>query len=75
MRTPAEQGRLLLRALHETVLVRYDANATDIDDVIATGEFNCLSSALLYVIAAHERRHLWQASRVRQAATIDNRDR
>jgi hypothetical protein len=54
VRTPAEQGRLLLHALHETVLVRYDANATDIDDVIATGEFNCLSSALLYVIAAHE---------------------
>lgn len=25
------------------------------------------------VIAAHERRHLWQARRVRQAATVDNR--
>ena len=27
------------------------------------------------VIVAHERRHLWQAWRVRQAATVDNRER
>ena len=27
------------------------------------------------VIVAHERRHLWQAWRVRRAATVDNRDR
>jgi hypothetical protein len=46
------RGDALLRALHETVLRKYVATASEIDDVARTGEFNCLSSALLYVVAA-----------------------
>jgi tetratricopeptide (TPR) repeat protein len=39
-------------ALHETVLRRYELGATELDHVERTGEFNCLSSALLYLVAA-----------------------
>jgi tetratricopeptide (TPR) repeat protein len=48
----AARGRALLAALHETVLRRYDLAATELDQVERTGEFNCLSSALLYLVAA-----------------------
>lgn len=51
-KTAAARGDALLRALHETVFRKYSATASEIDDVIRTGEFNCLSSALLYVVAA-----------------------
>lgn len=51
-RTGAARGAMLLRALHETVFRRYAATATEIDDVVRTGEYNCLSSALVYVVAA-----------------------
>lgn len=51
-RTAAGRGDVLLRALHETVLRRYADTATELDDVVRTGEYNCLSSALLYVVAA-----------------------
>lgn len=46
------RGATLLRALHDTVFRSYALTATEIDDVVATGEFNCLSSALLFVVAA-----------------------
>lgn len=48
----AKRGATLLRALHDTVLRRYAAQSTALDEVVRTGEFNCLSSALLYVVAA-----------------------
>ncbi len=48
----AARGRMLLGALHETVLRRYELSATELDHVERTGEFNCLSSALLYLVAA-----------------------
>lgn len=48
----AARGRTLLTALHETVLRRYELSATGLDHVERTGEFNCLSSALLYLVAA-----------------------
>jgi tetratricopeptide (TPR) repeat protein len=51
-RTAAERGDTLLRALHETIFRRYAATATEVDLVAPTGEYNCLSSALLYVVAA-----------------------
>ncbi len=51
-RTAHKRGDVLLRALHDTVLRTYVVTATEIDDVVRTGEFNCLSSALLYVVAA-----------------------
>ncbi len=51
-RGEAARGRTLLIALHETVLRRYELAATELDQVERTGEFNCLSSALLYLVAA-----------------------
>ncbi len=49
---PRARGRKLLVALHDTLLTRYVANATSIPRLLETGEFNCLSSAVLYVLAA-----------------------
>ncbi|MCC7075446.1 MAG: hypothetical protein IT383_29305 [Deltaproteobacteria bacterium] len=51
-RNGAARGAVLLRALHDTVLREYQLTATEVDDVIHTGQFNCLSSALLFVVAA-----------------------
>lgn len=51
-KSEAARGRALLVGLHETVLRRYQLNATALDQVERTGEFNCLSSALLYLVAA-----------------------
>ncbi|MBI1945495.1 MAG: hypothetical protein HYS27_07355 [Deltaproteobacteria bacterium] len=51
-RTAAARGAQLLRGLHDTVFRQYALTATEVDDVIHTGEFNCLSSALLFVVAA-----------------------
>lgn len=48
----AARGRTLLVALHDTVFRRYELSATALDHVERTGEFNCLSSALLYLVAA-----------------------
>lgn len=48
----AARGRTLLIALHDTVLRRYELGATGLDHVERTGEYNCLSSALLYLVAA-----------------------
>jgi len=46
------RGATLLRALHDTVLRRYVETQSRVDVVIAGGEFNCLSSAVVYAIAA-----------------------
>lgn len=48
----AARGRTLLVAMHDTVLRRYELSATELDHVERTGEFNCLSSALLYLVAS-----------------------
>jgi tetratricopeptide (TPR) repeat protein len=50
--TPADRGRTLLAALHETVLRRYDAGATQVTRVVNGGEFNCVSSSVVFVVAA-----------------------
>ncbi len=47
-----KRGDRLLRALHATVLRTYVENQSRVDTIIATGEFNCLSSAVLFAIAA-----------------------
>ncbi|MBI5495578.1 MAG: tetratricopeptide repeat protein [Deltaproteobacteria bacterium] len=46
------RGRALLRMLHDTALSRYVLDATPLPRLLQTGEYNCLSSAVLYVIAA-----------------------
>jgi tetratricopeptide (TPR) repeat protein len=51
-RTARQRGAVLLQALHETVFRTYVVAATEIDGVERTGEYNCLSSAVLFVVAA-----------------------
>ncbi len=51
-RDAKKRGAALLSALHETVLRRYVEDQSRVDVVAGTGEFNCLSSAVIYVIAA-----------------------
>jgi tetratricopeptide (TPR) repeat protein len=46
------RGDRLLRGLHDTVLRRYVEQQSRVDVVIAGGEFNCLSSAVIFAIAA-----------------------
>jgi tetratricopeptide (TPR) repeat protein len=50
--TPKERGERLLRALHGSVLRRYVEGQSRVDVAVDTGEFNCLSSAVLFVVAA-----------------------
>lgn len=47
-----KRGDKLLKALHETVLARYQETQSDVALVVESGEFNCLSSAVLFLIAA-----------------------
>lgn len=47
-----QRGDALLRALHDTVLLKYDEDATDVDQAVRTGSYNCVSSAILFLIAA-----------------------
>ncbi len=49
---PAATGELVLEFLHAETFKRYEADATGLDLVLDAGRFNCLSSALLYLIAA-----------------------
>lgn len=52
-KTAKKRGDRLLRALHETVLRRYVEQQSRVDAVVGTGEFNCLSSAVVFAIAAN----------------------
>ncbi len=47
-----KRGDRLLRALHATVMRRYAEGQSRVDTIVATGEFNCLSSAVLFAVAA-----------------------
>jgi tetratricopeptide (TPR) repeat protein len=51
-KTAKKRGDRLLRGLHDTVLRRYVEQQSRVDAVITTGEFNCLSSAVVFAIAA-----------------------
>ncbi|NJK90078.1 MAG: hypothetical protein HC923_12295 [Myxococcales bacterium] len=46
------RAKAVLQLAHGGVLRRYDARATTLEDVMTTGDFNCVSSALLYNLAA-----------------------
>jgi len=48
---PAARGEALLAFLHERALRRYEADATGLDQLLDSGRYNCVSSALLYAIA------------------------
>jgi tetratricopeptide (TPR) repeat protein len=47
-----KRGATLLSALHETLFRRYVEDQSRVDAVVGTGEYNCLSSAVVFVIAA-----------------------
>ncbi|MDP3176942.1 MAG: hypothetical protein Q8M76_03490, partial [Spirochaetaceae bacterium] len=47
----AERGAALLEALHDGTLVKYEENATTLDGLLDSGKYNCVSSAMLYMIA------------------------
>jgi hypothetical protein len=54
---PAARGRTLLQALYAPVggrplLVKYEAGATTLYDVVTTGRFNCVAATTLYLLAA-----------------------
>lgn len=51
-KTAKKRGERLLKALHETVFTRYRETQSDVAAIVAAGEFNCLSSAVLFLIAA-----------------------
>lgn len=50
--TAKKRGNQLLKALHEMVFSRYQETQSDVAAVISSGEFNCLSSAVVFLIAA-----------------------
>jgi len=52
---PRQRGDRLLRLMHSTLLTRgYDADQSALSTLLDTGVYNCISSALLYlVLAAH----------------------
>jgi hypothetical protein len=51
---PAAKGEAILTFLHKTVFRSYGENATTLDGILDTGMFNCVSSAVLYTLAARE---------------------
>jgi tetratricopeptide (TPR) repeat protein len=50
--SPREQAEGLLELLHRRMLRSYDERQTRLDDLLATGRFNCVSSAVLYGLLA-----------------------
>jgi len=52
VKDPGERARRLLVELHARVLKRYLPDATTLLDIAERGEFNCVSSAVLYNIMA-----------------------
>ncbi|MBN2875961.1 MAG: hypothetical protein JXM71_12760 [Spirochaetales bacterium] len=49
---PALRAESILPYLHRTLFKKYKADATTVDGVIDTGYFNCVSSAVVYLLAA-----------------------
>jgi hypothetical protein len=49
---PAAQGEAILGYLHERVFKAYGENATTLDGILDKGLYNCVSSAVLYMLAA-----------------------
>jgi hypothetical protein len=46
------KGEAILAFLHKTVFSRYREDATTLDALLDTGRYNCVSSAVLYLIAS-----------------------
>ncbi|HTX74441.1 MAG TPA: hypothetical protein VMC79_16535 [Rectinemataceae bacterium] len=52
MADPSSRAEATLGFLHRRMLRAYRADATTLDGILTTGLFNCVSSAVLYMIAA-----------------------
>jgi tetratricopeptide (TPR) repeat protein len=50
--SPREKAERLLEMLHRRVFRQYDERQTRLDDLLNTGRFNCVSSAVLYGLLA-----------------------
>jgi hypothetical protein len=51
---PERRARRLLAELHRVALRRYEPNSDSFAALLDRGQFNCVSSTLLYIIAARE---------------------
>lgn len=49
---PALRAESILPFLHRSLFKKYQADATTVDVVVDTGYFNCVSSAVVYLLAA-----------------------
>jgi len=49
---PAARGEAILGFLHERAFKAYGENATTLDGILDAGLYNCVSSAVLYMLAA-----------------------
>jgi len=47
-----EQGEYILGFLHQRFLKSYAANQTRVDEIFVSGRYNCVSSAVLYMVLA-----------------------
>ena len=52
--TEEERGEALLEWMHENVLTRYVESQTRLDVLLAEGTYNCVSSAVLYLLLAED---------------------
>ena len=52
----------VLKFLHENLLRAYREDATTLDGILDSGLYNCVSSAVLYMIAARKHRHRGRGS-------------
>ncbi len=51
IKDPQRRARVLLEALHERTFRSYRLEATTLQNLWSTGEYNCLSSSVAYLIA------------------------
>jgi tetratricopeptide (TPR) repeat protein len=49
-RDPRERGEFILKYIHRTLLKRYAEHQTRLDEILVSGRYNCVSSAVLYMI-------------------------
>lgn len=49
-----ERGAALLSALHDDLFVEYDEAQSTVSGILTTGTYNCISSALVYLVLARE---------------------
>ncbi|MDR2758982.1 MAG: hypothetical protein LBB78_06355 [Spirochaetaceae bacterium] len=57
---PRERGEFILKFIHTKLLKRYSERQTRVDEIFINGRYNCVSSAVLYLIlAASQELEVW----------------